>query len=225
MIFRKTYLFVLFVVCLFQLVTTQNDDDTTTPSPICESGKFPLFGNKSCISQELYTIIFLASIILAGISFIMLIGLIILTCRKNSGSSESGNSDRYSISSTSTQEVPSMSREKKQKVEALGKVVGTTPLEDTRHKRVVPPTNDYYDITDTRTPASAPYTSSKPISKRTPGTDIHEMTPRQANRPPTHMSQFQPVAPPRRADNQAGRSGNKRNNDYYRDDNKISSQF
>ncbi|CAF1337587.1 unnamed protein product [Rotaria magnacalcarata] len=52
-----------------------------------------LFNNGGCVSRTTYTGIFLSSIILAGISFLMLAGLLILLCTKRIGHSGSAHSD------------------------------------------------------------------------------------------------------------------------------------
>ncbi|CAF1304914.1 unnamed protein product [Adineta steineri] len=92
-------------------------------------------------------------------------------------------------------------------------LTGTTPLEDTRYKRAIQSSNDYYDTTYTNAPSSTSYATPKPVSNQTPGikqsTTIHnkseacEMTAQQANSPPTYMSLFQPSAPHQPIDNQA----------------------
>ncbi|CAF4220901.1 unnamed protein product [Rotaria socialis] len=65
-----------------------------TTTTICRyPDQIDLFNNGRCMPRSAYTGIFLSSIILAGISFLMLIGLLILVCTKRSGHSGSGYND------------------------------------------------------------------------------------------------------------------------------------
>ncbi|CAF0915192.1 unnamed protein product [Didymodactylos carnosus] len=62
---------------------------SATKAPCLPPDNLPLFSG-TCISKPLYTAIFLISIILAGISFLMVIALFIILCWRKSSSTRRG---------------------------------------------------------------------------------------------------------------------------------------
>ncbi|CAF1231015.1 unnamed protein product [Adineta ricciae] len=187
-------IFIKFSLLHFVLAQNKSRDGSRADSNGAECpnpGDFPLFGPSSCISREAYTAIFLTSIILAGVSFLLLIGLSIIFCLRRSKSSRATDSDGGMSSRTSSASHSSISR------------IGTPPrTRESQHERKhhQQSSSAYYGHT-TVPDSSAPYTAAKPVSKQPISTkvttvvhtaaSVHEMTSHRAEKPSRQITSKQ----------------------------------
>ncbi|CAF1200753.1 unnamed protein product [Adineta ricciae] len=179
-------IFIEFSLLHFVLAQNESRNDSRTDSNGAECpnpGDFPLFGPSSCISREAYTAIFLASIILAGVSFLLLIGLSIIFCLRRSKSSRSTDSDGGMSSRTSSASHSSISR--------VG--ISSQTRESQHESKHFQQSSSAYHGHTIAPDSSAPYTAVKPVSKQPISTkvttvvhtkaSVHEMTSHQTGKP------------------------------------------
>ncbi|CAF4344017.1 unnamed protein product [Rotaria sp. Silwood2] len=195
------------IITITPTTTTMMTETATCPYP----EMVILFNDAHCISRTTYTGIFLTSIILAGISFLLIIALFIFLCCRRSRNSRSSysNDDELSISNDSDYGKSSI-----RSTERLTKTANQNMNARKREIQSIP---------------SAPYTTAKPVAKSSTKIqpkdvnqkriDSHEMV----SAPTSKASRNNPRPPassqPRKTAGQDGRSGKARKSNI--DENNI----
>ncbi|UJR28847.1 hypothetical protein I4U23_010071 [Adineta vaga] len=220
-----------FLHLIFAQIEMNDEVRADSNSSECpKPNQFPLFGPDSCISREAYTAIFLTSIILAGISFLMLTGLLIMYCvRRSKSSSTDSISDTSKASSSpsnlSIGTVGTPERPRKNKQET-----GTITIEDTTKRYLHQTSDSRYDTPDVHR-STAPYTVTKPVSKHPVHekvtTVVHKETEtlEMAYRPSTKPYRAQPAGTRQKVTDQVSRNQKNRHIDSSTYDENLSSQF
>jgi len=206
-------------------------------------GQVPFFDN--CLSKTVFTAIFLISIILAGISFILVIGLLIITCRKRGRRGSPSISINGSESDADEDDEESViDRHQPVKQAVLKKIVQTVPpATPSRPQQLQPPAQSPHlkQVVTSRVPQKhdapsanqnnlAPYTNSVPINHSPQQININQrqpqtynMTPRESQQPfSTHIPR---TAQQQQQQQQQPQPSRKSNNNYSAENEIVDDDF